>query len=77
VGVRGPHGACADGGLRPAPRRAAARILTKDIGLATALAASVAHATPLGDAALARFRETLARGWAELDDAAVIKTYQD
>ena len=59
-----------------APARAAAHLLTKDVGLATALAASVAHATPLGDAALARLRETVARGWAELDDAAVIKTYQ-
>ena len=58
------------------PARAAAHILTKDVGLATALAASVDHATPLGDAALARLRETVARGWAELDDAAVIKTYQ-
>ena len=58
------------------PPRAAAHILTKDMGLATALAASVDHATPLGDAALARLRETVARGWAELDDAAVIKTYQ-
>ena len=57
------------------PPRAAARILTKDVGLATALAASVGHATPLGDAALARFRTTVERGWAELDDAAVIKTY--
>lgn len=59
------------------PPRAAAHILTKDMGLATALAASVNHATPLGDAALARFRETVARGWRELDDAAVIKTYRD
>ena len=58
------------------PARAAAHILTKDLGLATALAASVAHATPLGDAALARLRDTVARGWGELDDAAVIKTYQ-
>jgi 3-hydroxyisobutyrate dehydrogenase len=58
------------------PPRAAAHILTKDMGLATALADSVDHATPLGDAALARLRETVARGWAELDDAAVIKTYQ-
>ena len=58
------------------PARAAAHILTKDVGLATALAASVAHPTPLGDAALAKLRETVERGWAELDDAAVIKTYQ-
>jgi 3-hydroxyisobutyrate dehydrogenase len=56
--------------------RAAAHILTKDLTLATALAHGVGHATPLGDAALARFRETLARGWSELDDAAVIKTYR-
>ena len=58
------------------PARAAARILTKDLGLATALAASVAHATPLGDAALARLRDTVARGWGELDDAVVIRTYE-
>ena len=59
-----------------APPRAAVHILTKDMGLATALAASVDHATPLGDAALARFREAVDRGWGEFDDAAVIKTYQ-
>lgn len=56
------------------PPRAAVRILTKDIGLAIALAAGLGHATPLGDAALARFQETVARGWDELDDSAVIKT---
>ena len=58
------------------PARAAARLLTKDLGLATELAAGVGHETPLGDAALGRFEEAVARGWAELDDAAVIKTYQ-
>jgi L-threonate 2-dehydrogenase len=58
------------------PPRAAAHIITKDVGLATAMAAAVEHQTPLGDAALARLRETVARGWADLDDAAVIKTYQ-
>ena len=58
------------------PARAATHILTKDMGLATALAASAAHETPLGDAALAKLRETVARGWGTLDDAAVIKTYQ-
>ncbi|MEY2687054.1 MAG: hypothetical protein RL375_1252 [Pseudomonadota bacterium] len=57
--------------------RAAAHILAKDVGLATALARSVDHATPLGDAALARFQATLDQGWAELDDAAVIKTWLD
>ena len=58
------------------PPRAAAHILAKDVGLATAMALSVEHQTPLGDAALARLKETVARGWADLDDAAVIKTYQ-
>jgi L-threonate 2-dehydrogenase len=56
--------------------RAYAHILTKDVTLATAMADAVQYDTPLGDAALAQFRETLKRGWAELDDAAVIKIYQ-
>jgi 3-hydroxyisobutyrate dehydrogenase len=56
--------------------RAAAHILTKDVGLAAALAESVGHATPMADAALARFQLTLAGGWSELDDGAVIKTWQ-
>ena len=60
----------------PSPPRAAAHLLTNDVGLATAMAASAAHPTPLGDAALARPRETIERGWAERDDAAVIKTYR-
>jgi L-threonate 2-dehydrogenase len=57
--------------------RAFAHILTKDVTLATAMADAARYDTPLGDTALAKFRETLERGWAELDDAAVIKTYQD
>ena len=57
--------------------RAYAHILTKDMTLATGMAAAAGHATPLGNAALERFRETLRRGWSELDDAAVLKTYQD
>jgi putative dehydrogenase len=57
--------------------RAYAHILTKDMTLATGMAAAAGYATPLGDAALERFRETLRRGWSELDDAAVLKTYQD
>jgi putative dehydrogenase len=56
--------------------RAAAPILTKDVGLAVALAQSVQHETPLGHATLARLRMALAQGYGELDDAAVIKTYQ-
>ena len=55
--------------------RAAAHILTKDVGLATAMAAGIGSPTPLGEAALAHFKETLAMGWGDLDDAAVIKTY--
>lgn len=57
--------------------RAHAHILTKDMTLATGMAHGADHATPLGDAALAVFRETLKRGWSELDDAAVLKTYLD
>jgi 3-hydroxyisobutyrate dehydrogenase len=57
--------------------RAFAHILTKDVTLATAMADKASYDTPLGDAALAVFRETVERGWAELDDAAVIKTYLD
>lgn len=56
--------------------RAATHILTKDLGLATSLAAAVQQPTPLGDAALAKFRETVERGWAALDDAAVLKSYR-
>jgi 3-hydroxyisobutyrate dehydrogenase len=55
--------------------RAFAHILTKDVTLATAMADALGYQTPLGDAALAVFRETVASGWSELDDAAVIKNY--
>ncbi len=55
--------------------RAAAPVLTKDLGLATALAKTVNAKTPLGDAAYARFSETIDQGWADLDDAAILKTY--
>jgi 3-hydroxyisobutyrate dehydrogenase len=55
--------------------RAYAHILTKDVTLATGMAQAADYATPLGDAALAKFKETLQRGWSELDDAAVLKTY--
>jgi 3-hydroxyisobutyrate dehydrogenase len=57
--------------------RAYSHILTKDMTLATGMAAAAGYPTPLGDAALERFRETLRRGWSELDDAAVLKTYQE
>ncbi|HYD61409.1 MAG TPA: NAD(P)-dependent oxidoreductase [Noviherbaspirillum sp.] len=52
-----------------------AHILTKDITLATAMADNAGCQTPLGDAALDIFRKTVDNGWAQLDDAAVIKTY--
>ena len=55
--------------------RAAAHILTKDMTLATAMAAVAGYATPLGEAALARYRQTIERGWSALDDAAVLRTY--
>jgi L-threonate 2-dehydrogenase len=55
--------------------RAFAHILTKDVTLATAMADAANYRTPLGDAALQVFRQTVEHGWAELDDAAVIKTY--
>ncbi|HYC41531.1 MAG TPA: NAD(P)-dependent oxidoreductase [Noviherbaspirillum sp.] len=55
--------------------RAFAHILTKDMTLATAMADKAQYHTPLGDAALDIFRKTVDNGWAELDDAAVIKTY--
>ncbi len=55
--------------------RAAAPVLTKDLGLAVALAATVQAATPLGAVAHARFQDTVAGGWAALDDAAILKTY--
>lgn len=55
--------------------RAFAHILTKDVTLATAMADKAGCDTPLGDAALDVFRKTVERGWADLDDAAVIKSY--
>ncbi len=59
------------------PAQAAARILTKDLGLALDLAASVDHPTPLGTAARERFVDVLRRGWGDLDDAAVIRSYRE
>jgi 3-hydroxyisobutyrate dehydrogenase-like beta-hydroxyacid dehydrogenase len=55
--------------------RAATPVLTKDLGLAVALAATVQAPTPLGAVAHAQFQHTVALGWAALDDAAVLKTY--
>ena len=54
--------------------RARAAILTKDVGLAVHMADAAGIDTPLGDAALRVFKATLAGGFSEQDDAAVIKT---
>ena len=53
--------------------RARAAILTKDVGLAVGMAEAAGIETPLGAEALKVFRATLAAGFADLDDAAVIK----
>ena len=53
--------------------RAQAHILTKDVGLAVAMADAAAVDTPLGDAALRIFQATVAAGLSDEDDAAVIK----
>jgi len=54
--------------------RARAAILTKDVGLAVGMAGAAGIATPLGAEALKVFEATLAAGFADLDDSAVIKT---
>ncbi|MEO8807989.1 MAG: NAD(P)-dependent oxidoreductase [Burkholderiaceae bacterium] len=54
--------------------RARAAILTKDVGLAVHMADAAGVDTPLGDAALAVFKATVAGGLGDQDDAAVIKT---
>ena len=56
--------------------RAALTLLTKDLSLATAMAASVAQPTPVADAALTVFRCAVAEYDGTLDDAAVIKVYK-
>ena len=53
--------------------RARAAILTKDVGLAVGMAGAAGIATPLGAEALKVFEATLAAGFADLDDAVVIK----
>ena len=53
--------------------RARAAILTKDVGLAVGMAGAAGIATPLGAEALKVFEATLAAGFADLDDAAVVK----
>jgi putative dehydrogenase len=54
--------------------RARSVILTKDVGLAVQMADEAGIETPLGDEALRLFKATVAAGFGELDDAAVIRT---
>ena len=56
--------------------RAALTLLTKDLTLATAMAASVCQPTPVADAALTMFRRAVKEHDSALDDAAVIKVYE-
>ena len=56
---------------------AAARVLTKDVGLFTDVARSLGLATPMADCAREIFLDTVRRGYAEEDDAAVLKRYRD
>ncbi|WP_246232891.1 NAD(P)-dependent oxidoreductase [Usitatibacter rugosus] len=56
---------------------AAARVLTKDVGLFTDVARSLGLETPMADCAREIFLDTVRRGYAEEDDAAVLKRYRD
>ncbi|HSS28834.1 MAG TPA: NAD-binding protein, partial [Usitatibacter sp.] len=55
--------------------RAAARVLVKDVGLFVDAAAAFGIEPPMALAALEAFRDTVARGYAEEDLAAVVKRY--
>ena len=54
---------------------AAARVLTKDIGLFVELARSLGIDPPMARCAQAIFEDTVERGYGEEDDAAVLKRY--
>jgi 3-hydroxyisobutyrate dehydrogenase-like beta-hydroxyacid dehydrogenase len=56
---------------------AAARVLLKDVGLFVDLARSFGVAAPMAEQAREIFRDTVARGYGEEDDAAVLKRYAD
>jgi len=53
--------------------RAAARILCKDVGIAAAFAARHGVPAPFASAALAAFEATVAAGYGEDDDAAIVE----
>lgn len=57
--------------------RAYAHILTKDVALGLRMAESVGTDSPMAAHALEIFKATLARGFDELDDSAVLKTLLD
>ncbi len=54
---------------------AAARVLLKDVGLFVDLAHAFGFSAPMAEQAQAVFRDTCERGFAEEDDAAVLKRY--
>lgn len=56
---------------------AAARVLLKDVGLFVDVARSLGLSAPMAEQAQAVFRDTVARGYGEEDDAAVLKRYAD
>ena len=55
--------------------RAAARVLLKDVGLFVDVANGFGLAAPMAEQAREIFRDTVARGLGEEDDAAVLKRY--
>lgn len=57
--------------------RAAAKILTKDVGIAVALAERLGVSAPLTRAAHAAFVDAVAAGYGEEDDAALVKRAAD
>ena len=56
---------------------AAARVLLKDVGLFVDVARSFGLSAPMAEQAQAVFRDVCERGFAEEDDAAVLKRYAD
>jgi putative dehydrogenase len=57
--------------------RAAARVLTKDVGLFVEAARAAGVSAPMAECARSMFLDTVARGYGEEDDAAVLKRYAD
>jgi len=57
--------------------RAASRVLLKDVGLFVHEARRLGLTAPMAECAREIFHDTVARGYAEEDDAAVLKRYRD